>query len=263
MPHMFLRTAIVAGATTLAGAVTLSAAPLAATAATGPPKTGSITVTGLRGYRTVTSVAVPSPSQTQRRGTANCPTGTVPLGGGVTVLSSDRLVSVNSSFPIAGGWNADVNNASGTDTTFFVSVTCAAKPAHYVMVTTRAKTNPAATQTGASATCPVGTSPLGGGALSGSGGLFVTLSSSAPVGTRSWRITENNATGEDARLAAAVLCGSVKGYVVSAGPVRTVAGPSVTALGASCPTGRMPTGGGAVIQSSSIAAYLNSTSFGD
>src|SRR3954463_9068895 len=127
MPHMLLRTAVVAGATTLAGAVTLAATPLAATAAPAPPKACSVTVAALKGYRNVTSAAVPSPSQTQRRGTASCPTGTVPLGGGITILSSDRLVSVNSSFPVAGGWNADVSNASGTDTTFVVSVTCAAK----------------------------------------------------------------------------------------------------------------------------------------
>jgi hypothetical protein len=264
---LMLRTAFAVGATaTLVGGAALAAAPAGATTASSvsaPSAVATAKPPPLKNYGTFTSDPVASGSQTQRRGTAHCAIGTVPLGGGVTVLSSDPLVSVNSSFPVAGGWDADVSNASASDTTFTVSVICAAKPAHYKVVQHQPVSNPAATHTTVAATCPAGSRPLGGGAASNSGGLFVTLSSTAPTGTQAWRISENNATGEDALVTVLAVCGSVQGYTVVHGPQVSVKGQSVTAIGASCPRGHGPTGGGAVIQSSSIGAFLNSTNVGD
>lgn len=104
---------------------------------------------------------------------------------------------------------------------------------------------------------------MGGGAASSSGSAFVTLSSTAPAGDRSWQVSENNATGEDAKVAAFALCASVPGYVVAHGPVLSIPGNSIASLGARCPGDKLPTGGGSVIQSKSIGAYLNLTEFGD
>jgi hypothetical protein len=229
-------------------------APSSAATAQPPP---------LKGYRTVIGSPVTVATQTQHRGTVLCPTGTVPLGGGVLVLSSDPLVSVNSSFPAFNGWVADVNNASANDTTIRPMVTCAIKPAHYKVVQRLGLSNPAATHTTAAVTCPTGTKPLGGGAASNAESLFVNLSSTAPSGTRAWQISENNATGTDHLVSVVAVCASVKGYSVVHGPVVSVPGNTVGSLGAGCPTGRVSTGGGAVIQSSSVGAYLNMTTFGD
>jgi hypothetical protein len=211
----------------------------------------------------VTGDPVPSPTMTQRRGTAHCAIGSVPLGGGVITQSTSSQVSVNSSFPILGGWAADVSNVSSADTTFEVQVICAEKPSHYVKVKSASKANPAATHTTVVATCPTGTKPLGGGAASTSGSTFVTLSSTAPAGPRSWQISENNGSGEDAKVVAFALCANVPGYVVVSGPVVAVPGNSIASLGALCPDDKLPTGGGAVIQSKSLGAYLNLTTFGN
>lgn len=267
MPHMLLRTAFAACATTtLVGAAALAAAPAGATtAATHSSAAPAVAAQPppLNSYRTVIGSPVTVATQTQGRGTVACPTGTVPLGGGVLVLSSDPLVSVNSSFPAQGRWFADVNNASANDTTIRAMVTCASKPAHYKVVQRLGLANPAGTHTTVAATCPTGTRPLGGGAASNSESLFVNVSSTAPTGSRAWQISENNATGTDHLVTVLAVCGSVKGYTVVHGPVVSVAGNTVGSLGASCPTGRFSTGGGAVIQSSSVGAYLNMTTFGD
>jgi hypothetical protein len=185
----------------------------------------------------------------------------VPLGGGVFVQSSSLLVSVNSSFPISRGWVADVNNGSGTATTFRVRVICAAKPANYVMVQRLGLANPTGKHTTATVTCPAGTKPLSGGAASNSESVFVTNSSTAPTGT-GWQISENNADSANHLVSVVAVCGNVTGYAVGHGPVGSVAGRSTASLGARCPAGRFPTGGGAVIQSSSVGAYLSNTAFG-
>src|SRR5689334_3138803 len=161
MPHMLmLRTAFAAGATTtLVGAAVLSAAPAGATAppsASTPSSAVAAQPPPLKGYRTVIGSPVTVTSQTQGRGTVFCPTGTVPLGGGVIVLSSDPAISVNSSFPAQGGWFADVNNASANDTTIRATAICAAKPTHYKVVQRLGLANPAATHTTAAVTCPTG-----------------------------------------------------------------------------------------------------------
>ena len=258
MPHMLLRTAFAAAATTvLVGGAALAAAPAGATAA---PSTTSAAATSkpplLRHYSTEVSDLVASPDMTQRRAVMNCPIGTVPLGGGVITSSTSTLVSVNSSFPTVSGWAADISNVSGADTTFAVKVFCAAKPAHYKVVRQQAP-NPAATHTTVAATCPVGSRPLGGGAASNSGSAFVALSSTAPAGKRAWQISENNATGEDAKVSVFALCGSVQGYTVVHGPVLAIPGRSIASLGALCPVGRVTTGGGAILRSASVGAYLN------
>lgn len=255
--NMLRRTVLVAGAITLA-AVTLAASPLAAAATPKPP---APTVSPLKGYRTVTSLPVALPESTQRNGSVQCPTGTVPLGGGVIVMSTSKLVGVNSSYPFNRGWAADVNNAGDTPTTFQVKVICAVKPAKYAVVQRLGLANPAASHSTVAATCPVGTKPFSGGAASNSESVFINISSTAPAGSRSWQISENNATGTNHLVSVLAVCGSVKGYSVVHGPVVSVPGRSIASLGALCPVG-VPTGGGTVIQSSSVGAYLNLTTFG-
>jgi hypothetical protein len=259
---MLLRTAFAAGATTaLVGAAAFAAAPAGATAPT-TSGAAAVKVAPLKGYRTVIGSPVTVGAQTQGRATVRCPIGTVPLGGGVVVLSSDLHISVNSSFPAQGMWFADVNNASANDTMIRATVICATKPAGYKVVQ-REVENPAATHTTVAANCPTGTKPLGGGAASNSESFFVNLSSTAPTGTRAWQISENNATGTDHLVTVVAVCGSVKGYTAVRGGAVPVAGGTTAGVGANCPTNRVATGGGAVISSTSLGAYLNMTTFGD
>jgi hypothetical protein len=266
MFHLKRRTALGAGATAvLVGAAVLAAAPAGATTTSGSPSAGAATVTAttvqqLQGYTTVTSPSMTSGSMTLTRGIVQCPTGTVPLGGGAVVISSELFVAINSSLPFENGWAVDLNNGSATTASFQVTATCAVQPAHYKIVQKHVA-NPAATQTSVSATCPIGTKPLGGGALSNSG-LFVSMASSAPNGTRAWRISESNATGEGAQVTAFAVCGSIKGYFVAHGPVVSIPGQSFKVAAAHCPVGQVPLSGGVVFQTTSVAADVSLSSFG-
>jgi hypothetical protein len=210
------------------------------------------------GYSIVDSGAVASPDGRQVRGTASCPAGEVPLGGGVFVASGSTLASINSTVPLGRSWAADVNNASGAATTFHVIAICAVRPQGYAVRQSATRPNPSGSVTSATARCPAGTRPLGGGAASSTTAVAATLHDSLPL-ARGWRVAEGNGTTGDAKVTAFVVCGSVAGYAVVRGPDVTVPGGTQMDVAASCPVGTSPIGGGATFTSTFLGLSLNST----
>src|SRR3954451_23361811 len=77
-----------------------------------------------RQYESLQGPLLAAPDGQQTRGTLACTTGKLPLGGGVLISSNDVQATVNSSFPNGGTWIADVNNSSGSATTFRLFVIC-------------------------------------------------------------------------------------------------------------------------------------------
>jgi hypothetical protein len=75
------------------------------------------------GERVVEGAPVDNPAFSQTLAFVLCDTG-VPLAGGVSASSTSTLVSVNSSSPITGGWQAYENNASAQDDTIRAWVLC-------------------------------------------------------------------------------------------------------------------------------------------
>ena len=261
MAGMVKRAALLVGAAAMFGAATLAAAPLASATASGHPASPAAAAAPLKGYRTVVGSPVALPANAQRNGAVQCPAGTVPLGGGVFAQSTSPLVGVNSSFPTPGGWAVDMNNGGTIATSFKVRVICAAKPANYVVVQRLGQANPVGQHTAFALTCPLGTTVLSGGAASNSASPLVNNSSSAPTSSRTWQISENNGDTVGHLVSIVAVCGSVSGYGVVHGPVISVPGHGVTNLGARCPAGVVPVGGGAVLQTSTVGAYLNSSAF--
>ena len=96
------------------------------------------------------------------------------------VTSSSTAASINSSYPTATGWAADVNNASGSATTFAVYAVCAKQPRRYQRLTGVAFTVQAFSQNG-TAWPAAKAAPLGGGGYSDSGALTANLNSSLPA----------------------------------------------------------------------------------
>jgi hypothetical protein len=72
----------------------------------------------------VTSAKVNGFAAAQTGGTAVCDSG-LPVGGGVLSDSGSTLVSVNSSYPVVGGWKAFVNNGTAYTQPFTVYAVCA------------------------------------------------------------------------------------------------------------------------------------------
>src|SRR5262249_13897486 len=106
------------------------------------------------GYTRVATGNLTAHPGTQTRGSVSCPAGTVPFGGSVFVFSTSLLANVNSSFPFLNGWAADVNNGSGSDMTFEVTVICGTRPKNYAVVETNPAANPSASHVSAVAKCP-------------------------------------------------------------------------------------------------------------
>jgi hypothetical protein len=248
--------------------LTLAAAGVAAASTTPAPPAKALPITAatgagrlpIPGYVVETSQLITAPDGTQTPGSVNCPLGKVPLGGGVVVTSTSIFANVNSSFPSSTGWSADVNNATGSDTTFEVIAVCAKPPRHYSIQQSNLVDNPANTQSVAVALCPAGSLPLGGGAVSTSANLFVNVNTTQPFGNQ-WKIFENNASTPDidASVVAIAICGKLPGYNVQQGP--SAPNPPVTQVesSASCPVGTLPTGGGLISSFSNVGVNLNSS----
>src|SRR5262249_28113934 len=76
------------------------------------------------GEATAASGPVANAAGAQTLATASCPSGAVPLGGGVGSSSSSTAVNVNAVYPVDGGWAAYQNNASADDADLDVTVVC-------------------------------------------------------------------------------------------------------------------------------------------
>jgi hypothetical protein len=212
-------------ALSLAG--TLLAVPAAASAA-------------VSGFTVVSSGALVAPAGVQTHATVDCPTGTVPLGGGVatTFLSG---MTVNGTYPTATGWAADVNNPDASSEAFSVDATCANRPRGYTVVTAN-NTAPAGQQTVDEAGCPRRTAPLGGGLRSSSTLLSVNLGDSFPS-RHQWVGAETNASTVDTQETVFVICGNLVNHAVIRESAAVMPAGN-TLVHSSCPAGQVATDGG-------------------
>jgi len=217
-------------------------------------------------YVVVNSGSLASVTGTQTRGSAVCPANTVPYGGGVFVGATSLTVNVNSSIPTGTGWIADVNNASGSSTSFTVYAVCAKRNSWWSIVTSSAVTVNASGQARASVSCPTGAKIMGGGGFSNSGSTSVNQNSSFPVksgsgksATFSWFVDENNASTAPSSVTAYAVCGHAKGYTFVAGTSVSNPAGAQTEATATCPSGKVPMGGGVFSSSGSVSVNTNTT----
>jgi hypothetical protein len=216
-------------------ALLAGAAAPASAAATAPP-----------GYRIVrTGDITAPPAILDASGQANCPTGTVPWGGGASFDNgfAARGTSLETSEPVSGAWRVRVNNASGTAQTFRVDVICANKPKGYKVAFSGAD-NPPHANTPASATCPTGTVVLSGGAFSTSDTTANLLTSVGPVGQHRFTASMANTSNVDQQVTAFAVCGAKPPKYAIVSQSETDMGPDDPALTPVCPTGTSILGGG-------------------
>jgi hypothetical protein len=211
-----------------------------------------------KGYVVVHSGALTSPAGAQAHGSVSCPAKKVPLGGGVFFSSGSVLANINSSYPTATGWSADVNNASTSASSFTVYAACSTKPGKYAQVLGTAATVNAGTQlSNITATCATGSRPLGGGLFSNSTSTSANVNSSIPTAT-GWRIDANDASATAETVTTYLVCGKVTKYHMVAGTSAANNSGTQTGSTAACGHG-VPIGGGAFSSSGSTSVSLNTT----
>jgi hypothetical protein len=231
--RLLLPLAVLGAVLMTAASVAVASAPVPSAAARSKPA----------GYITVTK-SFAATAGAESSGTARCPKGTVPIGGGVFVNTSpDLRVNVSASGPFGPIWGGAVKNSSTVASTFRVTAICAKRPQGYRVVESRIVSNPAGTQSKAVATCPTGTKPLGGGGFTSSESTDVNMNGTAPK-SRTWIVRENNASTADATIGAIAVCGKMHAYrVVKGKPFGVIHGLEAGSF-ASCPAPTVPISGG-------------------
>jgi hypothetical protein len=210
------------------------------------------------GYRIVNGPTVNAPPGGFDSGSQlTCPTGTVPLGGGVAGNAFTDM-SLNTSGPLPNGWEARVNNPDSPTGFLALDVICAKKPKGYTVAFATAD-NPPGARSVATATCPANTVVLSGGVLSTSDRVGARVLGAWPVNSTTFRAAELNATASDERLTAEAVCASKPtGYVV-ARQAFTEAPNTLDIGGASCPAGKSVLGGGIHITGGDTTAFVHSS----
>jgi hypothetical protein len=138
---------------------------------------------------------------------ATCPIGSKPLGGGITVASTDLSVNMAVSLPQNRQWRVDENNASATSAMANAFAICGSVPKYRVIVAA-VHNVPAQSQVLVKATCPAPTVVMGGGAISGSLSVAVNLALSSMDEGFDWFAGINNTSDQSTGAAAVVVCGT-------------------------------------------------------
>jgi hypothetical protein len=230
--------------TILTGAAVVMPGAAALVAAAGTPAFAAATAPS--GYHITRTADLPAPPSIQNAsGQANCPAGTVPLGGGASMVNGFAEVgtSLNTSEPVPAGWRARVNNASGRDQLFRVDVICAKRPKGYKVAFATAD-NPPNANTAATATCPTGTVVLSGGALSTSDTTAVALTSLGAQGSRKYTAAAANTSSTDQKLTAFAVCAAKPAKYAIVSQSFADMGPDDPFTTPVCPTGTSVLGGG-------------------
>jgi hypothetical protein len=185
-------------------------------------------------------------------GEATCPGTEVPVSGGVlpSPAGSDDpalYASVNSSYPARHTWVIYVNtsSSSGADADFEVYAVCIDKTSSYTIVSSGAVDNPAGSSTLATATCPTNLVLVGGGGLSGSSSVDVSIGVDVPT-SNSWRAGQNNGSTSDTSINAYAICESQpSGYSEpSGGTLAEIPNGADSPEALDCPSGSLPLSGG-------------------
>jgi hypothetical protein len=220
------------------------------------------------GYVLVHSASISASIDSQSHGNVGCPAGTVPLGGGANVRSTDFRADIANSYPVGTeGWAVDINNGTGTAFSFTVWAVCGTEPTGYTLVESRAGDVPANDTGFVTQACPLGTRVLGGGGSTDTVSASVAIASTYPskdlIGTHtqySWNVVFGNTMATDALGTAWAICGSPAGYKLVQRAAVSLGGRNITqtTVHPTCPSPKVPLSGG-VQATEDTAITLNRT----
>jgi hypothetical protein len=198
-------------------------------------------------------------SNTQTTGRVFCPTGKVPVGGGVFNNSFSLLSSVGGSYPDGNAWTVDLNNI-GSASSIDIYAMCAKLPRKYQIVRSTGSANQGQ-QGGTFALCPAGTVVLGGGVDIASTSTAVSVNSTMPfTNGNGWLAEVNNGGGGPVSFQTMAICAKApKKYVVITSASAPNAGQTQGFAQADCPSGTAVISGGVRSDSSDIFVNVNTT----
>jgi len=213
-----------------------------------------------KGYTVVSNGPFDAATGTQTHGSASCPGTKQPAGGGAFVENGDNVAaSINSSYPDGQTWELDVNNTTGTETSFEVYVVCIAQSAGYKIATAAGVTGLG--ETDAAMDCPSGSKVIGGGVLSDTTNTGVNISTTTPYalgnGHSGWEVFMSS-TGDVSNFTVYSICHhKPAGWSVATGSsVSIPAGEQAEAV-VSCPGDSVPLGGGSITQFDESATTID------
>jgi hypothetical protein len=234
---------------------------------------------GAQGARAVPDTSPAGYSIQSARFTANageqstdavdCPDGTVPWGGGAEINERKLGASLNSSVaffdpsgPGPNGWEATVDNTTGSNLAFVVYAVCADEPTGYAIVGGSSQTDPAKTRAGTFAACPSGTVSLGGGGFVSASNISVSINGIEPIlseGIYNFEVYMNNDSESGSSFIAQVVCGKKPaGYVTKSASMSNPSRKDSSAH-ADCPANTVVVGGGVLSTSINLAVDVNAT----
>jgi hypothetical protein len=159
-------------------------------------------------YQTV-DVSATAPAGITNHAIANCPTGTVVIGGGALSTSGSVLTNIADTFPAGNAWRVDMNNATTSANTLVSRAICAKKPKGYTLVVGSNSDIFAHSSASASAFCPGVTVPLSGGVVNFLDDVQANMNATFPTNADGWFSEINNAGIGNAIMSTRMICAGV------------------------------------------------------
>jgi hypothetical protein len=202
----------------------------------------------------------------QTEDVVNCPSGTVPWGGGAEINRGKVGATLNSSFSWGedglSGWAARVNNTTTSTLSFVVYAVCANQPAGYEVESGAIQDDPAGTRAGTYAACPAGKVSIGGGVYPMSSSTSVNISGIEPInadGIYNVEVYMNNSSGSDSSIQVEAICANKPtGYVMKS-VSAAVPSRKDSSAHAVCPTNSVIAWGGALSNGIKLTENVNAS----
>jgi hypothetical protein len=172
----------------------------------------AICAAGVSDYSVVAGALVHNPTGQHTAATATCPSGTVALGGGAHLSSTNLGVSLSDDHPTAQGasWVVHANNVSGAGDQITPYVICGTKPTGYAIAVGPSTAVGASSSGESTAICPSGSSVLSGGGNLNAAPTSVDLNGTTASGNNAWTASVSDTAAATSIISARAVCATFK-----------------------------------------------------
>jgi hypothetical protein len=201
-----------AGTELVGGGASLDSTPALSTEIVTDLYVRAICAAGVSDYSVVAGALVHNPTGQHTAATATCPSGTVALGGGAHLSSTNLGVSLSDDHPTAQGasWVVHANNVSGAGDQITPYVICGTKPTGYAIAVGPSTAVGASSSGESTAICPSGSSVLSGGGNLNAAPTSVDLNGTTASGNNAWTASVSDTAAATSIISARAVCATFK-----------------------------------------------------